>query len=63
MGQARLRGTYEERKRKGEQKKEQDRLERERQAAYEESILTPEERAKRLEFRMKMATMVGLAFS
>lgn len=60
MGEAKRRGSYEQRKAEGEAKyQEAKRLEAQRQAEYEAS-LTPEQRAQRTKIRTMFATAAGL---
>ena len=61
MGQAKQRGTYQERKRAALAARADNarRILRERMAR--DAAMTPEERKKRLESRMLIATMLGIA--
>lgn len=61
MGQAKQRGTYEERLEAGKRRMAEREAERVRERAAREAAWTPEERKKRLEARMLMAAMIGLS--
>lgn len=55
MGEAKRRGTYEQRKAEGEAKRADAQRQREEVLAKREAVMTPEERAKRHKARMLLA--------
>lgn len=60
MGQARRRGSFEERKLQAEHSAEVEKAERCQRAAEAEAAMTPGERARRTKARMLLAAMVGI---
>lgn len=60
MGQAKARGSYEDRKTIGEAKKAQAEAERREHEAMIEASLTPEQRKKRQEARLLISTIAGM---
>ena len=63
MGQARQRGTYEERLAAGKRRMAEREAERVRERAEREAAMTPAERKAMHERRMLLATMLGIAAS
>lgn len=63
MGQAKARGSREERVTKGVEKKAQLRAAYEQREREREAAMTPEDRAKRKQARMLMATALGFSAS
>lgn len=63
MGQAKARGSREERVAQGVEKKAQLRTAYEQRQREREDAMTPEDRAKRKQARMLMATALGLSAS
>lgn len=60
MGEAKRRGTYEQRVTEGIRKREEEEEMRKRRAAAREAMLTPAERRKRHELRTLIASTAGL---
>jgi hypothetical protein len=63
MGQAKARGSREERVVQGVEKREQLRAAYERRAIEREAAMTPQDRARRKQGRLLMATVLGLTAS
>ena len=63
MGEAKRRGTYEQRKSEGEERKRLEKEERLKLEAEYEASLTLEEKEKRHQTRMRLAMLMGLAGS
>ena len=61
MGQAKLRGTFEERSMKAKEKRLKDGIDAIRRAREREAALTPEQRAKRHKARTMLAWMMGMS--
>ena len=63
MGQARLRGTFEKRKRIAMAKQIREEAAREKMLREQEAAMTPEEREKHRKAGMLLAAMLGMAHS
>ncbi len=63
MGQAKKRGTFEQRQAEGIAKKEAQELERQMAMAKAEAALTPEQRERRKRANIVLTSLLGLAAS
>ncbi len=63
MGEAKRRGTYEQRKAEGEAKHAEQQRQREVALARREAAMTPEERARRHKARMVLAQTAALGLA
>ncbi len=60
MGEAKRRGSFEQRQAEGQIKRAEEQRERERQRAEYEASLTPEQKRKRHEARLLLTTVLGM---
>lgn len=60
MGQAKLRGAFQQRQAEGIKKRQKEKIDRLRAIAEAESLLTPKQRREKIEARILLSSILGV---